>query len=100
MSLPSTGTVNSWLNKPDRDWSTNDVAYEFREFDQEGMLIRATKHPDKTISIHFGRPRERLYDFRHPVPPCGHDGLLVTFVWTRDEVELYLNGQSVETRDA
>ena len=99
MSLPSTGTVNSWLNKPDRDWSTNDVAYEFGGFDHEGMLIRATKHPDKTISIHFAGLRERLYDFQHPIPPCGPHGLLVTFVWTPDKVTLRLNAQLVETRD-
>ena len=99
MSLAPTGTIAFWLNHAHRDWSTNGANYKLRDLDQEGILVRSSKHPDKTISIHFAGPRERLYDFRHPVPPCGPDGLLVTFVWTPDKVTLHLNGKLVETKD-
>ena len=100
MSLPPTGTIAFWLNKPDHpDWSTNEARYEFPEFDKAGILVRATKHPDRTISVHFAGPVQRLYDFQHPMPSCGLDGLLVVFIWTPDQVKLHLNDQLVETRD-
>jgi hypothetical protein len=72
------------------DWSTNSDGYNFPTLTQPDFTLRATKNPDRTISVWLTAP-DGDFDFCEPMPSVDELGLRVVVTWAKGEVILYLN---------
>ena len=92
------GTVSFWLGPNQSHIWADGKGHGFPPFRQHGITAAATKHPDRTIELTFVLPSGSAFSFRHSIPECGTEGLMVALTWTPSEATLYLNGRPVETR--
>lgn len=99
MSPRNEGTIVFGLKHEHKDWATNSASYNFGITKADGISVEPVKHPDKTLEIKLVGPFEKDFTFRNPLPPCDERGLHVAMAWKDDKVQLYLNGQLVETKD-
>lgn len=94
--MSNEGTVDFWLKHEHGNWATNDYGYDFGRFQTRELSISALKHPDRTIELEISGPFGQ-FNFRHPIPECDERGLYVAITWRDSEIQLYLNGQLVDT---
>lgn len=100
MNQKNEGSIVFQVRHHHKDWATNSSCYNFRttKLKLEGISVKTTKHPDKTVEIKLIRLSGKTFTFRNPVPACDERGLHVAITWKEDKVKLYLNGQLVETK--
>ena len=60
-------------------------------------MLKAMKHPDKTVELILDGLRGQPLSLRQPIPKCDARGLHVGITWSKSEVVLYLNGKVRQT---
>ena len=60
-------------------------------------MVKALKHPDKTVELILDGLDDGPLNLREPIPPCDARGLHVGIKWSKTEVVLYLNGKARKT---
>lgn len=95
------GTMQFWVNDSHKDWATNSDTYVWPVISKGGMTIRYKKLPNRTFDLSISGPFGKEYSFNAPIPKIeAPKGLMVTVVWKRPSVILYLNGRVAQTLKA
>jgi hypothetical protein len=97
MSVSDEGTIRFWLQDRHPDWATDGRGYNFGTKHPKGLVLKALKHPDKTIELILDGLRGQPLSLRQPIPQCDARGLHVGITWSKAEVVLYLNGKVRQT---
>jgi len=100
MSPRNEGTIVFRLQHQHKDCATNSAGYNFGIIKADDISAEAAKHSDKTLEIKLTGSFDKNFTFRNPIPPSDEGGLHVAMTWKEDKVQLYLNGQLVETKEA
>ena len=88
--------VTFHLNHAHRDWTWNEQVYVFDPIEEDDFEMRSTKHQDRTLEVQILGPFNQSFKFRHPLPLCDTEGLMVTIAWNYPEVMLYFNEELIE----
>ena len=96
MGIEKEGSITFWCNHAHKDWATNRHSYDFGKVSGHGVSVTAIKHPDKIIEIIATGPLFERFQYQCPIPPCDERGLFVALTWKSENVNLYLNGKSVD----
>jgi hypothetical protein len=97
MSVSDEGTIRFWLQDRHPDWATDARGYNFGTKHPKGLVLKAMKHPDKTVELILDGLRGQTISLRQPIPKCDARGLHVGITWSKAEVVLYLNGKVRQT---
>ncbi len=62
-------------------------------------MMRAVKHPDRTLELTFDGPLGRTLTAKTDMPQYDPEGVYVALSWKRLKAKLYLQGRLVETKD-
>jgi len=62
-------------------------------------MMRAVKHPDRTLELTFDGPLGRTLTANTDMPQYDSEGVFVALKWKRLKAKLYLQGRLVETKD-
>src|SRR6266480_439263 len=89
------GTVYFTLRHAQRDWTTNSNSYDFGTLNRPPVNIKATKMPDRTLTIEIEGPFDSAFLFTVPTPPAV--ALRVAITWGNQRLNLFLNGEKVQT---
>ena len=92
------GTVQFWVNDSRKNWATDSDTYVFPPISKGGITIKYKKLPNRTFDLSISGPFAKEYSFNAPIPKIeAPKGLMVSVVWKRPSVILYLNGKVAQT---
>jgi hypothetical protein len=97
MKVSDEGTIRFWLQNRHHDWATDARSYDFGTKHPQGLVVKALKHPDKTVEFILDGLDAGPLSLREPIPSCDARGLHVGIKWSKTEVVLYLNGKARKT---
>jgi hypothetical protein len=100
MSIKETGSITFWAKHEHPDWASNSNGYDFGSFTGEGITVKMTKHPNRSVTFDIDGPFAKSFHLESAMPDCGPKGLFVAITWENKSLNLYLNGQLVETVSA
>jgi hypothetical protein len=99
MGLQDSGAMSYMVYHSDKDWATNDRAYDFPKFmsGSDGVTAKGKKYPDKTLEIEICDLDGNDTTFRSPLPEVGPRGVQAFIKWSGGTVELHLHKLPTQT---
>jgi hypothetical protein len=95
------GSVGFYVSDSSPDWATNAKRYAFRAIKYGDVRVRATKNPDRTLSVIVAGAFGKSYDFLAPLNLLENGlGVHIGITWQQNEVMLYVNGVPIMSRVA
>ena len=95
--LPKEGTVFFLIDHPHSDWVVNRNKYSFSSFQKGGLKVTPTKYHDGTLEIVIEGLTDEALLSRKAIPQSTQPGASIGVTWKDSEVNIYVNGQNVET---
>jgi hypothetical protein len=97
MAVPSEGTVTFRMSHAHSDWPINNAGYSFGPYNIQGVEVKATKLPDRTLMIEIEGPLNTGFLFQTRIASGSSDAILAVITWTEHEISLYLDGVLIQT---
>jgi hypothetical protein len=95
-ALPPEGTVIFLINHLDPNWRQNENTYDFGQFVQPDLKVRAVKHSDRTIELVVEGLGQFTMATRQVIPDVDQPGVVVAITWSNGEIIFYLCGERVD----
>ena len=95
--LPNEGTVFFLIDHPHSDWVVNRDKYSFGSLQKEGLKVSPTKYQDGSLEIVIEGLTDEPLLSRKAIPFSSQSGASIAITWKNSEVNIYINGQNLET---
>jgi|GEM_PF-6562765 len=97
--IPEEGTVMFLVDHPHSNWRTNEKQYDFGLFKQGLLEVQVRKNRGKKMEVTVKGFGQGAASFESPIPNLDQPGVMVGFTWTPSQINFYLNGKRVDTKD-